>query len=151
MKQIVLILLFIFTLQKKITTDSPKLLPSDRHYYKASSFRIAPNQECPEGYFKHCFVKGMYKRTSKLPYQCRCIEIKTQKINRILKEVRTTKDKDKPTNGRLIKDKYPFPIGRKLHSVERNSPRCNGDNYVCWVIMYTNKSKLDCHCSKSLH
>ena len=83
MKQVVLILLFIFTLQKKIPTDSPKDLPSDRHHYKSSSFRIPSNQECPAGYFKHCFVKGMYKGTTKLPYQCYCYEIKTQKIKRI--------------------------------------------------------------------
>ena len=83
MKQIVLILLFIFTLQKKINTDSPKDLPSERHHYKASSFRISSNEDCPPGYFKHCFVKGMYIRTKNLPYQCYCYEKKAQKINRI--------------------------------------------------------------------
>ena len=98
MKQIVLILLFIFTLQKKLPTDSSKDLPKGRLYYKSSSFSISPSQECPEGYYKHCFVKGMYRGTSKLPYQCRCYEKPTPKVNRILKEVRTT---NKPKVGGL--------------------------------------------------
>ena len=146
MKQIVLILLFIFTLQKRLPTDSSKDLPKGRLYYKSSSFSISPSQECPEGYYKHCFVKGMYRGTSKLPYQCRCYEKPTPKVNRILKEVRTT---NKPTNGGSIKEKYSILLGRKLHSVQSHSPRCNGDFYVCYVLIYTNKSRLDCHCSKT--
>ena len=68
MKQIVLFLLFIFTLQKKIHTDIPKV----QQQAKGSSFQILPSQDCPSGYFKHCFVKGMYVKTKILPQTCIC-------------------------------------------------------------------------------
>ena len=148
MKQIVLILLFIFTLQNKINF---KYIIKDQYLPKKSSFRISSNQECPSGYYKHCFVKGMYIGTSKLPYQCYCYERKIQKINRILKEVKTTKNRTTTNGDRLIKDKYFLPSRRRLFSVEKNSSKCNGEYYVCYVIEYTNRSKLDCHCSKFAH
>ena len=150
MKQIVLMLLFILTLQKKIHTDPPKDLPKDRYHYKTSSYRISPNQECPSGYYKNCFVIGMYRGTKNLPKTCYCFEKKTQKINRILKEISSTKDKttkNKPIKDRLPKDKY-FPFRRKLEYVEKNSKRCNGDYYVCYSYTLPTRSFSKCHCSK---
>ena len=84
MNQIVLILLFIFTLQKKINTDSPKDLPKNQHLQKRHSYRIPSSADCPSGYTKLCFGKGKFQDL------CYCFEKKSQKINRILKEVRTT-------------------------------------------------------------
>ena len=146
MKQIVLILLFIFTLQKKIHTDTPRVQPQTR----GSSFQILPSQDCPSGYFKHCFVKGMYINTKILPRTCRCIEKKTEKIKRILKEIRTTKykttkDKERPLKERLQKDKH-YPLRGKLERVEKNSKKCNGDYYVCYNYPLQKMSR--CHCSK---
>ena len=152
MKQIVLVLLFIYALQKEIHTDPPKNLPKEQNHYRLSSFRISSDKECPSGYYKHCIVKGMYVGTSKLPYYCYCYIKKVQKINRILKEVitskdKTIKDKDKPSKDRLIKDKLFPKKRRKIELIEKNSPKCNGDYYVCYEIPERRMSK--CICTKN--
>ena len=153
MKEIVLILLFILTLQKSIHTDPPKDFPKDQHPYKRSSYRISPNQDCPPGYYKDCFVIGMYRGIKNLPKTCYCFEKKIHKINRILKEIsstkdQTTKDKDKPVKDRFPKDKYN-PLRRELLSVVANSPKCNGDFLVCYYYPLQKVSR--CHCTKFPH
>ena len=144
MKQIVLILLFIFTFQNKINFE---YIIKDQYLPKKSSFRISSNQECPSGYYKHCFVKGMNIGTSKFLYQCFCYERKTQKINRILKEVKTTKNRTTTNGDRLIKDKLFPKKRRKIELIEKNSPKCNGDYYVCYEIPERRMSK--CICTKN--
>ena len=55
----------------------------------------------------------MHVNTKSLPRTCKCFEKKTEKIKRILKEIRTTKykttkdkDKGRALKERLKKDKY---------------------------------------------
>ena len=146
MKQIVLILLFIFTLQKKIHTDPPRVL----HQTRGFSFIILPSQDCPSGFIKRCFVKGKNLNINSLPNLCKCFEKKTEKIKRILQEIRTVKyktpkGKGTPLKKRLPKDKYN-PLRGKLEHVVKNSKKCNGDYYVCYNYPIQKMSR--CHCSK---
>ena len=70
MKQFVLILLFIFTLQRKIHTDPPKNDPKDQHHKRGSSYELHfPNTECEPGYKKICKVIGMYITIKNQPLQ----------------------------------------------------------------------------------
>ena len=154
MKQIALILLFIFTLQKKLNTDSPKDLPKNQHLKRTSPYPIPANADCPRGYLKLCFGRGKYEIFKNLPNPCYCYEKKVQKINRILKEVTTAKDKtikdrDKPIKDRLTKNKY-FPlVKRKIISIKKNSPLCNGDYLVCYEYEYPNRKMSKCECTKN--
>ena len=154
MKQIVFILLFIFIFTLQIRTPNPpsrgQRQPPNQHQTRESSKNISPSQECPSGYHKICFLKGIDINTKNIPKTCRCYESKHEKIKRILKEIRTTKDKttkvkERPLKERLPKDKY-FPLRGKLEHVEKNSKRCNGDYYVCYNYPLQKVSR--CHCSK---
>ena len=148
MRQIILILLFIFTLQKNIHNVHPK---NDEPHKKDSSYRVAQNEECEPGYFKRCFIKGMYVRAKNIPKQCYCYEKKPQKILRILKDVRTTKTrttttKVKPTTSRTSRHTSRLPFRGKLEKVFPNYKKCNGDYYVCYSYPIQKMSR--CHCSK---
>ena len=76
MKQIVLILLFIFTVQKNIHSN---LLKNKLYKRGTTSYQISPRQNCVPGYYKNCFIKGMHLRTN--PKRCYCYEEKSQKIS----------------------------------------------------------------------
>ena len=136
MKQIVLILLFIFTVQKNIHSD---LLKNKIHKRGKTSYQISPKQNCGPGYYKNCFVKGMYLRT--IPKRCYCYEENFQKVKRILKEVVTEKNKSTSS-----KPKY-YPFGGKLEKSYRSIAKCRGDYYVCYRYSLINVT--ECHCSKN--
>ena len=136
MKQIVLILLFIFTVQKNIHSN---LLKNKLHKRGTTSYQISPRQNCVPGYYKNCFIKGMHLRTN--PKRCYCYEEKSQKVKRILKEVVT--EKNKPTSS---KPKY-YPFGGKLEKSYRSIAKCRGDYYVCYSYSLINVT--ECHCSKN--
>ena len=168
MKAIILILLFIFAVQKKINTDTPKDEPHKRgHTYKL----FGPN--CDPGYEKICRPrKGMYIGHQKPSKECFCYEIKyleNQKENikkKYLKETKTTKVetlKDKDIKDKTLKDKTSndtskdtlkdFQIIGKPVKVFENSPFCkNGENYVCYDMMtsrFFKRKFTQCRCSKT--
>ena len=140
MKPIVLILLFIFTVQKNNHSD-PLKKKNELHKRGTTSYQISPSQNCDPGYYKNCFVIGMYIRTKNLPKKCYCYEKKSQKVKRILKEV--VSDKYKPKSS---KPKY-YPFGGKLEKSYRSIAKCRGDYYVCYSYSLINVT--ECHCSKN--
>ena len=169
MKPIILILLFIFAVQKKINTDTRKDEPHKRgHTYKL----IGPN--CDSGYEKMCRPKrGIYIGNYKPSKECFCYEIKyfemiTKKYKKNFKDTKTTKDKiikgepikDKVILDKTLKDKTSkdktlkdFQITGKPVKVFENSPHCkNGENYVCYDMMtsrFFKRQFTQCRCSKT--
>ena len=72
MKQIVLILLFIFAVQKKIILNTPENKP-----HKRGNIYELHGSNCEPGYEKKCSPRrGIYIRNQKAPMQCLCYEIK---------------------------------------------------------------------------
>ena len=153
MKQIILILLFIFTFQKKIHTDPPK----DQHHKRGSSYELLfPKTKCDPGYEKKCRVIGMYVKTHNLPQRCFCYEIKSAKT-RNLKEVSTTGDKtikDKPIKDKPIKDKpirdMPtkyLPFRGKIEKVVKDDHHCKKGEYFV-VVSYPIQKKSKSFCTK---
>ena len=148
MKQIILILLFIFTFQKKIHTDPPK----EQHYKRGSSYELLfPKTECEPGYKKICRVIGMYIKTYNLPKRCFCYEIKLAKP-RNLKEVSTTGDKtikDKPIKDKPIRDKPTkyLPFRGKIEKIVKDDHHCKKGEYFV-VVSYPIQKMSKFFCTK---
>ena len=85
MKQIILILLFIFTVQIKIHTESPKEENTNRRPVHSPSILKG---KCSPGYVLDCRVIGMYKGNHNPPKRCFCIKDKTKekKVSKIPKK-----------------------------------------------------------------
>ena len=132
-------------MQKKIHTDSPKDLQKNQHLKIRTPYPIPANADCLEGYIKRCLGKGKFNIIKNAPESCLCFEKKSHKINRILKEVRTTKDKTTIIKDRSTRNIH-YPI-KKLIKAEKDSPKCNGFYYVCYAYNYPTICKVDCHCS----
>ena len=133
MKKIILIiLLFIFTVQKNIQSLQKK---------GRASYQISPSKNCTPGYDKKCFVEVMFGKTKILPKRCYCYKNNSQKVKRILNEVVT--NKDKPRSSKSI---Y-YPFGGKLEKSYRSIAKCRGDYYVCY--RYSLIKVTECHCSKN--
>ena len=141
MKQIVLILLFIFTVQKSIHYNPQK---NNEPHKNGSHYEISPSQNCEPGYFKKCILIGIIKRFESIPKRCFCYDKKYYKIKRNLNEVSTTKVKDKN-----IRDESPkyYPFRGKIEKVYRSIAKCHGDYYVCYN--YPLIKVTACHCSKN--
>jgi len=158
MKQFVLILLFIFTLQRKIHTDLPKNDPKDQHQKRGSSYELHfPNTECEPGYKKICKVIGMYIKIKNqpLPKRCFCFKITSEKT-RNLKEIKTTndktiKDKEKPIKDDRLKDKTKnYNIKKRRPMIERiikDHPQCKKGEYFV-AVTYPDKGITKFGCTK---
>ena len=162
MKQIVLILLFVFTIQISIHKYKPL---EDEQHNKGSSYKLlSPKTKCEPGYYKKCMVIGMYIKTHNLPKRCFCYKIKSEKSSKVktTKEINTknvtTKDiavKDQTTKISTSKDKTlkDFEITGKPVKVFENSSYCKqGEFYVCYDMMtsrFFKRKFTQCHCSKT--
>ena len=147
MKQIVLILLFVFTIQ----INTHKYKPSeDEHHKRGTVYEISHSEaKCDPGYEKRCMVIGMYVKTKNLPKRCFCYEINPEK-----------KTKDKTTNNETTKNQTKkdknikdYQITGKPVKVFENSHHCkNGENYVCYDMSTSRFFKqllTKCRCSKT--
>ena len=143
MKPIVLIFLFIFTVQNEIHFNPPK---NNEPHKRRSFYQISPSQSCDPGYYKDCFFIEKYRGPLNLPKRCYCYEKQSQKVKRILNEVTTTKDKDKDKPKGDPSPKY-YPFRGKVEEAYRSIAKCHGDYYVCYNYPFM-KIKA-CHCSKN--
>ena len=167
MKQIVLILLFIFTLQKKIHTDPLKDAPKDQHHKRESVYQlIFPKTKCDPGYEKKCRIIGMYIRIRNIPKRCFCYEIKSEKTRNLI-EVKTTnvkttnlkttndktvKDKDKPIKDDRLKDKtnknyHPLRRRPMIETIIKDHPKCQKGEYFV-AVTYPDKGITKFGCTK---
>ena len=149
MKQIVLILLFIFAVQKKIILNTPENKP-----HKRGNIYELHGSNCEPGYEKKCSPRrGIYIRNQKAPMQCLCYEIKYLESlkKKFTKDTKTTQDKtikDETKKDKTIKD---YQITGKPVKVFENSSHCKqGEFYVCYDMMtsrFFKRQFTQCHCS----
>ena len=149
MKQIVLILLFIFAVQKKIILNTPENKP-----HKRGNVYELFGSKCDPGYEKKCRPRrGIYIRNQKAPMQCLCYEIKYLESlkKKFTKDTKTTQDKtikDETKKDKTIKD---YQITGKPVKVFENSGFCKkGEYYVCYDMMtsrFFKRQFTQCHCS----
>ena len=151
MKQVVLILLFIFAMQKKVNIDTTK----DEPHKRGKVYELF-GSNCAQGYEKKCSPRrGIYIRNQKPPMQCFCynIEYLESLKKKITKDTKTTEDKtikDETKKDKTIKD---FQITGKPVKVFENSGFCKkGEYYVCYDMMtsrFFKRKFTQCRCSKT--
>lgn len=145
MKQIVLILLFVFAMQKGIDTNPLK----EQNHTKKSFYIISATQLCEPGYEKSCNPIKMFL-THISPKRCFCYDKKTKSALKeiINKYLKITKDKEKLKKERVIEENpiLYIPLRGKLELVKKDDPHCGKGKYlVCYEYPALKMSK--CHCS----